>query len=767
MKQSNEVKIKINDAGKFFAPCYGDQNGDPLEKIGWGRTFDNRNLTKCNLKIYPLAFKKEFKLKIHPKYLRNIGAICECVNANVYLSTRTESHFTDDTFFTGELIKAILSVFARKDINYDQKCILLAMKFHENLKDFAATNENMLGECGGNTLKILRGNQKGGPTNQSNRNGCAMRIPLVGIFANSLSELWKIVLASIRNTHYYEHSFDAARSVASIVFLARAGLSQKSMAKFINLEFKNKYTKIFEEYDKEQENANTKRENEKKQTGKNLNQSNGKIQKTTREKLKYDINQNHFFDFNMDNLTPESVYNDRLEYGYAETALDTVVVALRIMCVAGSFYEACVLAKAYGGDSDTLLAILLAMAGVVFGVPEEIQKQTKNQLQKQNSPELRGYAKLSDDMDKQFLNCYPENISLEQQLKQTYNTIVEIIKNETRDIETINKNIGFNAKVDQIIYSGNSPSEFFRDQRPKIVLFYFILIPIILVGIAFYFLSAELALVALLTICILDFIAFRVIAKNFFSKRGNLALQNISLNAQKSQSKISIDNILNIDNIGDITKSNEFKELIKSIIEDWNFNLDPNREYDLNQRKEFAYEENGKAPEFQENDYKNYLQILETWQTQNHQKSTELREQLKTETNSTKRSKIEEDINEINRIIPEIQRQTSELNEQKPQQMYNNYINEEKNLYREINAHNEATAKFKTQKKLEKLKSLTPKKIKEINKYVDQINEIAEKCGIEDKINFNSNALLQWQQKQKDKIPNSHLEEEIITTSLE
>ena len=416
------------------------------------------------------------------------------------------------------------------------------------------------------------------------------------------------------------------------------------------------------------------------------------------------------------------------------------------MCVAGSFYEACVLAKAYGGDSDTLLAILLAMEGVVLNVPEEIQEQTKTQLQNQNSPELRSYAKLSDDMDKQVSNRYPENISLEEQLKQTYNTIAEIIKNEPRGIETINKNIGFNAKVDQIIYSGNSPSEFFRDQRPKTVLFYFILIPIILAGIAFYFLSSELALVALLTICILDFIAFRVIAKNFFSKRENLLLSNIPLNAQEPQSEISMDNILNIDN--EITKSNEFKELIKSIIEDWNFNLDPNREYDLNQRKEFEYEPEGKAPEFKEDDYKDYLTTLK-----DHKAAYE--NALKTKTNNTEKSKISE-----------IKRQITDLEKLGSKQIYDNYINEEKALYEKINAHNKATAEFKTQKKLEKLKSLTPEKIEEINKYVNQINKIAEKCELKERIKFDQVKFSEWQQQQTAEIPDLHSKDTIITTDL-
>ena len=279
------------------------------------------------------------------------------------------------------------------------------------------------------------------------------------------------------------------------------------------------------------------------------------------------------------------------------------------------------------------------------------------------------------------------------------------------------------------------------------------MIPIILVGIAFYFLSAELALVALLTICILDFIALCVIAQNFFSKRGNLALQNISPNAQKSQSKISIDNILNIDNIGnEITKSNEFKELIKSIIEDWNFNLNPYKMYGVNKRKEFAYEENGKAPEFKEDDYEGYLTTLK-----NHE--TYYKNALKTETNNTEKS-------EISNKISEIQRQITDLEESGSKQMYENYINEEKALYEKINAHNKATAEFKTQKKLEKLKSLTPEKIEEINKYVNRINKIAEKCGIEDKINFNKDEFSKWQQNQTAEIPDLQLKGEIITTSI-
>ena len=316
-----ETEIKINDKGKFCGTPKGDQNGDPLEKIGWGRRFDNRNLTKCNLKMYPSVFKKDFRLKIHPKHLTDENAIHECVAANVYLSQITESHFTDDTFFTGEWIRPILSIFARTDINYNQKCILLAAKFHENLKNFAAENGNMVDECGNNTKAILLGKKDGGPTNDSNRNGSVMRISMAGIFVKNLFELWKIVLSLIRNTHYHEHSFDAARSVASVGLFARANWSQESIANYINLEFRGKYTQFVKEND-----INKRR--------KNFSYKNGDL----------------LLNFDMSNCTLQSVLSNIPSYKYSETALDTAVLALRIIRVAGSFYEASVLAKAHGGD---------------------------------------------------------------------------------------------------------------------------------------------------------------------------------------------------------------------------------------------------------------------------------------------------------------------------------------------------------------------------------------------------------------------------------
>ena len=577
-------------------------------------------------------------------------------------------------------------------------------------------------ECGGGTFGFLTGKHYSGQ-NKSNRNGCAMRIPLVGIFADSLSELWKIVWASIRNTHNHQHSFDAARSVASIVFMARGGLSQKSMANYINLEFRGKYTQFVQKNDVE-----------------------------AREKLGYTGQNNScFLNFNMGNCTLKSVYNDRLQYKYTETAIDTAVVALRIICVAGSFYEARALAKAYGGDADTLQAIVLAMAPVVFDVPEEFQTLTKRKLEtyKDDSPEIAGYASVSDEMDKQFSSRYPENIPLDEQLKQTLDMINDIIKDEKRDVDTIEKSLGFNYanQMDKLLYLKKSPYEFFWDNKPKTVLSCFVAIPAILICVGFYFLPANPASISLIVICIFDFIAFHFTSKKYIDSRINKLQQDLDLLVAGSELKTKSQNteILKLENINIIntmkpiidisntgnetTSSNEFKDLIKSIIEEWNFNLNPKKEYDLNQRKDFEYEPDGQQPKFNEENYTTYLKNIESFY---QQKLSETKEQ-----------------NEKNKI----QNQMSKLTALTPKQMYDDYIAEEKAFYRKVNEHNKATAQFKTHKKLEKLKNLTPERIGKINDYIKQINDIAEKCGIEERIEFNQEEFLKWQETAEEQMP--------------
>lgn len=84
---NDDHEIKVNAKGKLLGTGFGDQSGDPLEKVGWrSSAFDNKNLTKCNLKVHPLFFKKGFKLTVHPDYLNNKDVLNECAASNAYLN---------------------------------------------------------------------------------------------------------------------------------------------------------------------------------------------------------------------------------------------------------------------------------------------------------------------------------------------------------------------------------------------------------------------------------------------------------------------------------------------------------------------------------------------------------------------------------------------------------------------------------------------------------------------------------------------------------
>ena len=267
-----------------------------------------------------------------------------------------------------------------------------------------------------------------------------------------------------------------------------------------------------------------------------------------------------------------------------------------------------------------------------------------------------------------------------------------------------------------------------------------------------------MALVAFLAICIVDLIAFLGIAKAFSLKKDDLVLSNISQNAEKSNGETSIDYILSINN--EITQSDEFKQLIKSIIKDWNFNLDPEQEYEFEEVKCFAYEPKGKIKNYNQNNQ--YQSEINDLKSNCNKELEELSTKLNKETDSKKRDQIAKEIKNIKNKIPEL----DNLKNLGAKQMYENYVHEEKKFYQKLNAHNKATAEFKTQTKKDKLKSLTQEKIDEINKYVNQINRIAEKYKIADRIEFDSDKLLQRQQKQTKEIPKLIKDQKEINTDL-
>ena len=399
----------------------GDYSGAPAESYTWyhGPNTENKKIIKNNLKMCPL-FKNEpedYKYVVrHPAYSKDDTKLSEFLHHCIY-KNENGMHVTDDTFFSGQGVNAGLQFFcsenaSKKDINW--KCRQFYVQYTKNLRQFAShkRNSSIVNECGPGTKCFLLG----WPTYGSvDRNGSVMRNGQVALFAGSLPDLNKIVLAMIRNTHYHQYSFDAARSVASVVYMTCCELSQKSIANYIAFEFARRYTKKPPIIYKDEENKRP------------SDYGNG----------------DKFFDFKMYD-TVRKVYKDRTDYNYTETALDNVVVALRIICVAGSFLEAWRLTKAYAADSDTLQAIVLSMAAFMFGIPEEFQEEARTILKSHKSQDIKGYETTSDELDNKCSNRYRENAPLEEQLKKTLELLKDIENNKSRDMVDINNEIGFN-----------------------------------------------------------------------------------------------------------------------------------------------------------------------------------------------------------------------------------------------------------------------------------------------------------------------------------
>lgn len=82
-------------------------------------------------------------------------------------------------------------------------------------------------------------------------------------------------------------------------------------------------------------------------------------------------------------LVEEMYYDTTFEYKrgvFDETCQGTVPVALRIIAESKSFEDAIRLAMAWGGDSDTLGAIVGSMAEALYGVPGDIWEEASAYL---------------------------------------------------------------------------------------------------------------------------------------------------------------------------------------------------------------------------------------------------------------------------------------------------------------------------------------------------------------------------------------------------
>lgn len=93
----------------------------------------------------------------------------------------------------------------------------------------------------------------------------------------------------------------------------------------------------------------------------------------------------------------ESIFYDpmlRYPQGkFDETCQGTVPVALRIVGKSKDFEDAIRLAMAWGGDSDTLGAIVGAMAEAIYGIPEEYKKKAMSYLPAEMKAVIRKFYK--------------------------------------------------------------------------------------------------------------------------------------------------------------------------------------------------------------------------------------------------------------------------------------------------------------------------------------------------------------------------------------
>lgn len=150
-------------------------------------------------------------------------------------------------------------------------------------------------------------------------NGSAMRVSAVGWAYDTLEDVEKFAEISARVTHNHPEGIKGAKAVAAAIFLGRAGKSKQEILDYVERTYG------------------------------------------------YPISQ----------MTCDEI---RPTYRMNESCQGTVPQAFCAFREGVSFEEVARLAVSLGGDSDTLCCIACAMAEAVYGIPEEIQRETVNRL---------------------------------------------------------------------------------------------------------------------------------------------------------------------------------------------------------------------------------------------------------------------------------------------------------------------------------------------------------------------------------------------------
>ncbi|WP_415906931.1 ADP-ribosylglycohydrolase family protein (plasmid) [Neptuniibacter sp. QD72_48] len=146
---------------------------------------------------------------------------------------------------------------------------------------------------------------------QSYGNGAASRVAPVAFYAESEAEVLDLAELSAKCTHNSEEGVKGAQAVALSVYLAKQGQSADEIRDRISHEFYPLY---------------------------------------------YDL---------------EDLHN---EFGFSTDAETTVPVAIWIACTSDDFKEVMSKGLYIGGDTDTILSIAGAIAGELYGIPEEFSE---------------------------------------------------------------------------------------------------------------------------------------------------------------------------------------------------------------------------------------------------------------------------------------------------------------------------------------------------------------------------------------------------------
>ena len=148
-------------------------------------------------------------------------------------------------------------------------------------------------------------------------NGSAMRISAVAMFAQDINQVKKLSNEVTRVTHNHREGIKGAEATAIAIFLAKMGSNMLEIRDYIN---RNYYT----------------------------------------------------MDFKLDDI--------RESYKFNETCQDTVPQAIEAFLESKNFEDAIRKAISWGGDSDTIGAIVGSIAEAAFGVPLNISGEAYNYI---------------------------------------------------------------------------------------------------------------------------------------------------------------------------------------------------------------------------------------------------------------------------------------------------------------------------------------------------------------------------------------------------